>query len=105
MSKSVKGTKENPWVNVRVKSELNREILSNGWGEFRNMLKYKQEYSGEKLVAVNPVNTSRKCSNCKIIDKNSRGFYTMVFMYSLRTRNTRWYKCGYKYSSGSNESP
>ncbi len=44
------------------------------------MLKYKQEYSGGKLVAVNPVNTSRKCSNCKVIDKNSRV-------------STQWYSC------------
>ena len=80
MSKSAKGTKENPGVNVRVKSELNREILSNGWGDFRNMLKYKQEYSGGELIAVNPVNTSRKCSNCKAIDKNSRV-------------STQWYSC------------
>ena len=72
MSKSTKGTKENPGVNVRAKSGLNREILANGWGDFRTMLKYKQGYSGGILHSVNPVNTSRKCSDCGVIDKNSR---------------------------------
>lgn len=72
MSKSAKGTKENPGVNVKAKSGLNREILANGWGNFRTMLKYKQEYSGGIFCSVNPVNTSRKCSNCGVIDQNSR---------------------------------
>jgi putative transposase len=72
MSKSAKGTKENPGVNVKAKSGLNREILANGWGDFRNMLKYKQEYSGGVFLTVNPVNRSRKCSACGVIDKNSR---------------------------------
>lgn len=72
MSKSAKGTKENPGVNVKAKSGLNREILANGWGDFRTMLKYKQEHSGGVFLTVNPINTSRKCSCCGVIDKNSR---------------------------------
>ena len=72
MSKSAKGTIEEPGKSVKVKSALNREILANGWGDFRNMLKYKQEYSGGRLVLVNPKNTSRMCSACGVIDKNSR---------------------------------
>jgi putative transposase len=72
MSKSAKGTKENPGVNVKAKSGLNREILANGWGDFRTMLKYKQEYSGGVFLTVSPINTSRTCSCCGSIDKNSR---------------------------------
>lgn len=72
MSKSASGTKTNPGVNVKAKSGLNREILSNGWGDFKTMLQYKQEYSGGVFLAVNPINTSRKCSCCGVIDKNSR---------------------------------
>lgn len=72
MSKSAKGTQELPGKNVKAKSGLNREILANGWGDFRTMLKYKQEYSGGVFLTVNPINTSRKCSCCGIIDKNSR---------------------------------
>lgn len=72
MSKSAKGTKENPGRNVKAKSGLNREILACGWGDFRTMLKYKQEYSGGVFQVVNPVNTSRICSCCGVVDKNSR---------------------------------
>ncbi len=72
MTKSAKGTKDNPGKNVKAKSGLNREILSCGWGDFKNMLKYKQEYSGGNFVEVDPINTSRKCSCCGVIDKNSR---------------------------------
>jgi putative transposase len=72
MSKSAKGTIENPGKKVKAKSGLNREILANGWGEFKNMLKYKQEYSGGVFQTVSPINTSRMCSCCGVIDKNSR---------------------------------
>lgn len=72
MSKSAKGTLESPGKNVKAKSGLNREILANGWGDFRNMLKYKQEYSGGVFQTANPKNTSRACSYCGVIDKNSR---------------------------------
>lgn len=72
MSKSAKGTKESPGKNVRAKSGLNREILACGWGYFKNMLSYKQMYSGGVLVSVSPINTSRKCSCCGIIDADSR---------------------------------
>ncbi len=72
MSKSAKGTIEAPGRNVKAKSGLNREILANGWYNFRQILEYKQYYSGGKLVAVNPINTSRMCSECGSIDGDSR---------------------------------
>jgi putative transposase len=72
MSKSAKGTTESPGKNVKAKSGLNREILANGWGDFRTMLKYKQEHSGGVFLSVNPRNTSRTCSACRVIDRNSR---------------------------------
>jgi putative transposase len=46
------------------------------------MLKYKQEYSGGKLVTVDPVNSSRKCSACGTIDAASRV-------------RQEWYACRY----------
>lgn len=72
MSKSARGTMEEPGRHVRAKSGLNREILGSGWGMFKEMLKYKQLYSGGRFVEVNPVNTSRKCNACGQIDKASR---------------------------------
>ena len=38
MSKSAKGTVEQPGKNVAAKSGLNRAILDQGWGAFRTML-------------------------------------------------------------------
>ena len=72
MSKSAKGTIENPGKNVKAKSGLNRSILDQGWGEFRRMLEYKQLWSGGKLVLVDPKNTSRKCSKCGHVSKDNR---------------------------------
>jgi len=39
MSKSARGDTENPGRNVRAKSDLNKAILDQGWGEFRRRLK------------------------------------------------------------------
>ena len=43
MSKSEKGTIEEPGKNVKQKKEPNRSILEQGWCIFGDMLKYKQE--------------------------------------------------------------
>jgi len=47
MVKSVKGTKENPGKNVKLKSRLNRSILDQGWYTFQNYLSYKLDLRGE----------------------------------------------------------
>jgi putative transposase len=54
MSKSAKGTVESPGKNVKAKSGLNRSILDQGWGMFREMLAYKLTWRGGKLVAGPP---------------------------------------------------
>jgi putative transposase len=74
MSKSASGTMENPGKNVAVKSGLNRAILRQGWGMFRQMCEYKTKRCGGTLVLVNPQNTSRKCSNpdCGHTEKANR---------------------------------
>ena len=61
MSKSAAGTIQNPGKNVRAKSGLNRSILDQGWGEFRQQLDYKLAWKGGWLLAVPPQNTSRTC--------------------------------------------
>lgn len=41
-----------------------------GWGAFANILAYKAENAGCKVVFVNPKNTSKECSNCgQLVDK------------------------------------
>ena len=72
MTKSAKGTVENPGKNVAAKSGLNRAILRMGWGAFRTMLEYKQAWLGGKLVLVPPQNTSRTCPACGHVSAENR---------------------------------
>ena len=57
LTKSAKGTTENPGKNVKAKSGLNRVILDAGLGSIRSKLAYKVK----KLVLVNPAYTSQGC--------------------------------------------
>ena len=68
MSKSAKGTIENPGKNVKAKSGLNRVILNSSWGEIKRMFEYK----ADKLVKVPPHHTSQKCSECGHTEKDNR---------------------------------
>ena len=72
MSKSSKGTVEQPGKNVSQKSGLNRAILDQGWGEFRRQLEYKLAWNGGTLLAVLPHNTSRTCPCCGHVSKDNR---------------------------------
>jgi putative transposase len=72
MSKSAKGTAENPGRNVKAKSGLNRSILDQGWSEFRRQLEYKLAWNGGMVIAVPPQNTSRKCSACGHVSPDNR---------------------------------
>ena len=74
MSKSSKGTIENPGKNVKAKSGLNKAILDQGWGEFRRQLEYKMAWSGGMLIAVPPQYTSQTCPNfqCGHVAKENR---------------------------------
>ena len=72
MSKSAKGTVEQPGTNVAQKSGLNRAILDQSWYEFRRQIDYKSQWQGGVLVAVPPHNTSRTCPCCGYTDKENR---------------------------------
>ena len=72
MSKSAKGTVEQPGQNVAQKSGLNRSILDQGWYEFRRQLDYKSAWRGGYVIAVPPQNTSRTCPCCGYTDKENR---------------------------------
>ena len=72
MSKSARGTVENPGRMVKQKSGLNRVILDASWGEFRQQLEYKVDWAGGIVVAVDPKNTSRKCPVCGYTAKENR---------------------------------
>ena len=61
MSRSARGTVEEPGSNVAAKSGLNKAILDQGWGTFRRMLEYKQLWRGGEVIAVPPRYTSQEC--------------------------------------------
>ena len=72
MSRSAKGSIDNPGRNVRQKSGLNRSILDAGWGEFRRQLEYKVDWANGIVVFVDPKNTSRRCPICGHTAKENR---------------------------------
>lgn len=69
MTRSAKGTVDEPGVNVRAKAGLNREILRSCFGEFRVRLEQK---AAARVRVVNPAFTSQTCSECGAVDRASR---------------------------------
>ena len=69
MTRSAKGTRENPGRNVRQKAGLNRGILRSGWGLLVRRLEEKAPGRVEK---VSPAFTSQRCSACGQVDRDSR---------------------------------
>jgi putative transposase len=69
MTRSAKGTVEQPGKNVRQKAGLNRAILAQGWGLLRQRTEHKAPGRVEDVPAPY---TSLRCSACGWIDKNSR---------------------------------
>jgi putative transposase len=69
MTRSAKGTRENPGRRVRRKAGLNRGILRSGWGLLVRRLEQKAPGRVEK---VNPAFTSQRCSACGYVDPRSR---------------------------------
>jgi len=69
---SAKGTIDEPGAKVSQKSGLNRSILDAAWGKFTNMIAYKAEEAGRKVVFVNPKNTSLTCFSCGHVIKENR---------------------------------
>ena len=72
MTRSARGSIEQPGRNVRAKAALNREVLERGWGELHRQLQYKCQWHGSQLVAVDPRYTSQTCSVCGTVDGRSR---------------------------------
>jgi transposase len=69
MTRSARGTRENPGRNVRAKAGLNREILRSGWGLLVRRLADKAPGRVEK---IKPAFTSQRCSACGQVDRASR---------------------------------
>ena len=69
MTRSAKGSVEQPGQNVAQKAGLNRVILAQGWGMLRQRTGHKAPGRVEDVPAPY---TSLRCSTCGWIDKNSR---------------------------------
>ena len=69
MTRSAKGTPENPGRNVSQKAGLNRGVLRSGWGLLVRRLEDKAPGRVEK---IKPALTSQRCSACGQVDRDSR---------------------------------
>jgi transposase len=69
MTRSAKGTQENPGRNVRQKAGLNRGILRSGWGL---LIRRLQDKAPGRVEKINPAFTSQRCSACGQVDPKSR---------------------------------
>jgi len=72
MSKSAKGTQDEPGKNVKAKSGLNKSILDQGWSMFAAMLEYKQQWRGGEVCYVPAHYTSQTCPNCQHKSQENR---------------------------------
>ncbi len=72
MTRSAKGTVQEPGKNVRQKAGLNRALIDTALGRFGELLTYKAERAGGKVVRVDPKHTSQTCSVCGAVDAANR---------------------------------
>jgi len=68
MTRSARGTRDEPGTNVRQKAGLNRALADAAPGRLIAMLIYKAESAGGKVIAVDPKSTSQTCSACNATD-------------------------------------
>ena len=66
LEKSITSYKNgNTKVSMAQFNRFAKEIIQNAsWNRFINMLSYKAESAGMKVIKVDPRNTSKECSNC-----------------------------------------
>lgn len=72
MTRSARGTVEQPGRHVGAKAGLNRAILEGGWSKFANFVSYKSVWAGSSFVEVPAAYSSQTCSVCGTVDKDSR---------------------------------
>lgn len=72
MTKSAKGTVQDPGKNVAAKAGLNRSLLEGAHGKQAQWVRVKAEEAGRRIWGVNPAYTSQRCSSCTRIDAVGR---------------------------------
>jgi len=84
MTRSAKGTVEQPGRNVRAKAALNRVILDAGWGLLRKLILEKAAGAARAIIWVDPKKSSQTCLRCRHVCAESR-----------RKRRFRCVACGW----------
>ena len=69
MTRSARGTTEDPGRNVAAKAGLNREIARSGWGL---LVRRIEDKAPGRVERVPPAYTSQRCSACGQVDGRSR---------------------------------
>ncbi len=72
MTRSAKGSVEEPGRNVAAKAGLNRVVLDAGFGLLRQMIVAKAEEAARTVVEVDARFSSQECSQCGHIARESR---------------------------------
>ena len=88
LTRSARGTLENPGQGVTIKAAANRTMLEQTWGEFAQILTYKAEGAGMSVVRVDPAYTSLTCSRCGVANlmrrhKRGTGFGSDVLIAAM----------------------
>jgi putative transposase len=72
MTKSAKGTVDNPGRNVAQKAGLNRAILDRSWGKIQTRSEQKAPKHGSYVVYAPAAYSSQECPACHAVDAASR---------------------------------
>lgn len=72
MTKSAKGTVEQPGTNVAQKAGLNRAILDKGWFGFEQALRHQARRTGSTVVRAPAAFTSQRCAACGHVAPGNR---------------------------------
>jgi len=72
MTRSAKGTVNEPGTNVRAKAGLNRALLDAGFGILATLIREKAEYAARTVIEVDASYTSQTCAACGFVCKESR---------------------------------
>jgi putative transposase len=72
MTRSARGSIEQPGRNVAAKAALNRAMLDASFGLLQQMIESKAEEAGLAVVAVDPRYSSQECWRCRHVAAESR---------------------------------
>ena len=72
MTRSAKGTPEEPGVGVRAKAGLNRALLDAGFGILAILIREKAAYAARTVIEVDARYSSQTCAACGHVCKESR---------------------------------